>query len=226
MEKRDTVSDSPMGPKQPSSTVLSLKQEALIVTFRKHTLMPLDDCLYALRASIPNLTRSPLHRCLKRHGISHLPECTGDKPPRDKFKPYSISFSHIDIAEVRTEGVKLHLFVAIDRTSKLAMAQLFPRSTMATAKDFIRSISRWLITVFSSPTCRRIVLATPPCLWANDIEHGLTKPNLPWTNGQVERINRTLKEATANRYYYQSHQQLHEYLHAFISIYNLAKRLR
>jgi hypothetical protein len=31
---------------------------------------------------------------------------------------------------------------------------------------------------------------------AHDIEHRLTKPNHRWTNGQVERMNRTLKEAT------------------------------
>jgi transposase InsO family protein len=40
---------------------------------------------------------------------------------------------------------------------------------------------------------------------ANGIEHRLTKPNHPWTNGQVERMNRTIKEATVNRYHYDSH---------------------
>ena len=29
-----------------------------------------------------------------------------------------------------------------------------------------------------------------------DIEHRLTKPRHPWTNGQVERMNRTIKDAT------------------------------
>ena len=49
------------------------------VAFRKHTLLPLDDCRYALQATIPHLTRSSLHRCLRRHAISRLPEITGDK---------------------------------------------------------------------------------------------------------------------------------------------------
>jgi transposase InsO family protein len=61
----------------------------------------------------------------------------------------------------------------------------------------------------------------------NDIEHRrLTKLNHPWTNGQVERINRTIKEATVNRYYYQNHKQLPEHLDTFILAYNFAKRLK
>ncbi len=73
-KKRTHVHDAPMGPREPHSTVLTTEQEAIIVAFRKHTLLPLDDCLYSLQASIPNLTRSSLNRCLQRHDISRLPE--------------------------------------------------------------------------------------------------------------------------------------------------------
>ena len=76
-KKRTSVADVPTGPKNPTSTVLSVEEEAVIVTFRKHTLLPLDDCLYALQPTIPTLTRSSLHRCLQRHGISRLPEVEG-----------------------------------------------------------------------------------------------------------------------------------------------------
>ncbi len=123
VEKRSFVHDAPMGPKQPRSTVLSPDQEAACVAFRTHTLLSLDDCLYALQATIPGLTRSSLHRCFQRHGISRLPDVSGDKPDK-KFKPYPIGYFHIDIAEVRTEAGKLYLFVAIDRTSKFAYAEL------------------------------------------------------------------------------------------------------
>ena len=74
---RQTSSDARMGPKEPRSSVLSLEDEAVIVAFRRHTLLPLDDCLYALQATIPHLTRSSLHRCLQRHGISRLPDEIG-----------------------------------------------------------------------------------------------------------------------------------------------------
>src|SRR3979411_82193 len=56
--KRSLVADLPTGPKQPSSTVLSIEEEAIVVAFRRHTLLPLDDCLYALQATIPALTPS------------------------------------------------------------------------------------------------------------------------------------------------------------------------
>ena len=70
---RTTTADTPMGPTKPKSTVLSPAEETVIVAFRKRTLLPLDDVMGCLRESIPKLSRSSLHRCLLRHGISRLP---------------------------------------------------------------------------------------------------------------------------------------------------------
>ena len=120
--KRKTVEDQKTGPKEPRSTVLSEDEEAMVIAFRRHTLLPLDDCLYALQPSIPHLTRSSLHRCLQRHGISRLPDVEGDKPKRQKFKRYPIGYFHIDIAEVRTEEGKLHLFVATRAHRKIGQS--------------------------------------------------------------------------------------------------------
>ena len=106
-KKRASVADRPTGPKDAKSTVLSIEEEAIVVAFRRHTLLPLDDCLYALQATIPQLTRSSLHRCLQRHGISRLPEIEGDKPAKQKFKRYPIGYFHIDIAEVQTAEGRL-----------------------------------------------------------------------------------------------------------------------
>ena len=130
--KRATVEDMKTGPSEPRSTVLTEAEEAAVIAFRRHTLLPLDDCLYALQPSIPHLTRSALHRCLQRHGISRLPDVEGDKPQRQKFKRYPIGFFHIDIAEVQTGEGKLYLFVGIDRTSKFAVAQLVATAITAT----------------------------------------------------------------------------------------------
>ena len=99
------------------------------------------DCLYALQPSIPSLTRSSLPRCLQRHGISRLPDPDGDKPRRSKFKRYPIGYFHIDIAEVRTEEGRLHLFVAVDRTSKFAFAELHEKATRRIASNFLRALA-------------------------------------------------------------------------------------
>src|SRR6266853_535108 len=203
-KKRSAVADLPTGPKEPKSTSLSLDDEAIIVAFRKHTLLSLDDCLYALQATIPHLTRSSLHRCLQRHGISRLPDVEGDKPAKKKFKAYPIGFFHIDIAEVRTEEGKLYLFVAIDRTSKFAFARLEDAATVHSASSFldelIEAIPYKINVVLTDNGIQFADLpknrSGPTATWRrhpfdrachrHGIEHRLTKPNHPWTNGQVE----------------------------------------
>ena len=237
--KRAFVHDAAMGPKAPHSTVLSAEEEAIVVAFRKHTLLPLDDCLYALQPTIPHLTRSSLHRCLQRHGISRLPETDGDKPLRSKFKRYPIGFFHIDIAEVRTAQGKLYLLVAIDRTSKFAFAELHEKATRRVAGNFLRALAAavpykihtvltdngthftepsgnaWTPTEIKAMRAEKVFFRCHSFEAACadlDIEHRLTKPRHPWTNGQVERMNRTIKDATVKRFYYESHDQLRQHL--------------
>ena len=139
-KSRKTVSDRQTGPKAPKSTVLTVEEEAIIVAFRKHTLLPLDDCLYALQPTIPHLTRSSLHRCLQRHGISRLPDVEGDKPTKKKFKRYPIGYFHIDIAEARTAEGKLYPTVAIDRTSKFVFVRVTRKTSRVTASEFLEGL--------------------------------------------------------------------------------------
>src|SRR5437868_8715763 len=161
--KRSFVADLPTGPKQPSSTVLSIEQEAIIVAFRRHTLLPLDDCLYALQPTIPHLTRSSLHRRLQRHDI--IAGRGGQQAFEKKFKAHPIGYFHIDIAEVRTEEGKLHLFVAIDRTSKLAFAKLEKEASRHTASDFLRALVEAVpyLTRFRRRRPVAVRYARPPC---------------------------------------------------------------
>jgi transposase InsO family protein len=237
--RRQSVEDCKTGPSNPHSTVLSIEEEAIIVAFRRHTLLPLDDCLYALQATIPHLTRSSLHRCLQRHGISRLPDVDGDKPARKKFKRYPIGYIHIDIAEVRTEEGKLRLFVAIDRTSKFAYVELHEKAGKMIAAQFLRNFIKVLPYKIHTILTDNGIQFTNRKMdkmagWhifdrvcdENDIEHRLTKIAHPWTNGQVERMNRTIKEATVKRYYYDNHDQLRSHLSDFIDAYNYARRLK
>jgi transposase InsO family protein len=243
-KKRTSVADRPTGPREPASTVLSAEDEAVIVAFRRHTLLPLDDCLYALQATIPALSRSSLHRCLQRHGISRLPEIEGDKEPKKRFKSYPIGFFHIDIAEVQTAEGKLYLFVAIDPTSKFAFVQLVESASRVTASSFlvalIAAVPYKIHTILTDngiqfrfppryangPTARYITHMFAMRCRENGIEHRFTKINHPWTNGQVERMNRTIKDATVKRYHYDSHAQLERHLDDFVSAYNFGRRLK
>ena len=86
------------------------------------------------------LSRSSLHRCLERHGISRLPEVEGDKPNKKRFADYAIGYFYLDIAELHTAEGKLHLFVAIDRTSKLAFVRLEEKANTDTASSFLKAL--------------------------------------------------------------------------------------
>src|ERR1700742_1862021 len=199
-KKRASPSDLPTGPKEAKSTVLSIEEEAIIVAFRRYTLLPLDDCLYALQATIPHLTRSSLHRCLRRHGISQLPDVEGAKPAKKKFKTYPIGYFHIDIAEVQTAEGKLYLYVAIDRTSKFAFVQLVKKTGRTSASVFLKAliaaVPYKIHTVLTDngiqftlppryadgPTARFMTHMFDIRCRENDIEHLLTKIKHPWTN--------------------------------------------
>ena len=252
-KKRETVSDRKTGPKEGHSTVLLPEEEAVIVAFRRYTLLPLDDCLYALQPTIPNLTRSSLHRCFQRHGIERLPDVDGNKVPKKKFKSYPIGYFHIDIAEVRTAEGNLHLFVAIDRTSKFAYVELHEKATTAISKQFLDNLVTAVPYTIHTVLTDNGIQFTDPIgeSWTpadirkmraegklfrchafesgcatHDIDHRLTKPKHPWTNGQVERMNRTIKQATVHRYFYDTHAQLRQHLADFVNAYNFARRLK
>ena len=237
---REETKDLPMGPKKIKSTVLSEAEEEAIVAFRKMTELPLDDVLYSLQETIPHLTRSSLHRCLKRHGCSVLPKKQDSIPPnKKKFKSYPIGYFHIDIAEVRTAEGKLYLYAAVDRTSKFAYAELHKTQTKMIAAAFLRHLIQAVpYKIHKVLTDNGIQFTNHDhhkhafthiferVCHENHIEHRKTKIKHPWTNGQVERMNRTLKDATVKTFYYATHQQLKEHLYAYLMAYNFAKRLK
>ena len=229
-----------MGPKKAKSTVLSEGEEEAIVKARKLTQLPLDDLLYSLQGAIPHLTRSSLHRCLQRHGCSVLPK--KDALPinkKKKFKTYPIGYFHVDIAEVRTAEGKLYLYVAVDRTSKFAYAELHKRQTKMIAAAFLRTLLEAVpYKIHKILTDNGIQFTNHDhhkhafthifdrVCQENGIAHRKTQVKHPWTNGQVERMNRTLKEATVSTFTYATHDQLKRHLHAYLMAYNFAGRLR
>ena len=145
---------------------------------------------------------------------------------------------------MRTEQGKLHLLVAIERTSKFAFVELHENVQRRTAGDFLRRLAAAVPyrihtvltdngTHFTTPG--NVSSAAPDikaaidageAFWAHafeyacaqlDIDHRLTKPHHPWTNGQVERMNRTIKEAAVKRYHYETHDQFRTHLGDFVN---------
>ncbi|MFB0493667.1 transposase InsO family protein [Methylobacterium sp. OAE515] len=134
---------------------------------------------------------------------------------------------------------KLRLFVAIDRTSRFAFVRLVESAGKMEAaqflRDFIEAVSYRIHTVLTDNgvqfTSRRQDTYDSQHIFdrvcdEHDIEHRLTKVNHPWTNGQAERMNRTIKDAKVKRYHYDSHDQLRTHLHLFVDAYNHARRLK
>jgi transposase-like protein len=242
--QRSSTADRPMGPSKPKSTVLSEIEEAIVVEFRRRTLLPLDDVLGCLRETIPRLSRSALHRCLQRHGISRLPisEDTEAKPGR--FAETKIGYVHIDVCELRCAEGKVHMFLAIDRVSKFTYVELHPAATMLAGAQFLRGVVAAfpyrLHTVLtdngipftdqprnrSGPTAQYRLHAFDRICRDHAVTHKLTRPYHPWTNGQAERMNRTVKDATVRAFHYETLGNLKAHLDAFITAYNFAKHLK
>lgn len=73
---RASVLDEPMGPRDRASQHLSQEQQPSAIALRKQGHLSLDDLMRQLLETAPKLSRSALHRCLQRHGISRQPAAT------------------------------------------------------------------------------------------------------------------------------------------------------
>lgn len=129
-----------MGPTKPRSVRLSDAEEAMVVEFRRRTLLPLDDLLGHLRETLPQLTRSALHRCLVRHGISRLPSREPGGAKHGKSAPTEIGYLHIDSCEFRLEQGKQHMFLAIDRVTKFTHIAFFDAATKQNDAAFLEEV--------------------------------------------------------------------------------------
>lgn len=233
-----------MWPTVPKSTVLTPAEEAIVVAFRQKTLLSLDDVQGCLRDAVPNLSRSALHRCLQRHAISRFPvEETNDK--RKRFKTYEIGYVHIDSCELRHADGRLVMFLAIDRVSKFTYVEFHDKAGKMAGAAFLRNV------IEAFPYKIHIVLTDNSMAFAdlpkyresqhhgspgghifgrvcieNGIQHRLTKPYHPWTSGQAERMNRTIKDATVKTYHYGDLESLRAHVLAFLTAYNFAKHLK
>ena len=165
------------------------------------------------------------------------------KKEKQAFKTYEIGFVHIDITELYLQQKKWYLYVAIDRISKMAFAHLFENKTNQSSVDFLQmtiaffpyKIHRILTDNGQQFTYRGLSTKLKPkgkrhpftqCCLTNGIKHKLTQFYSPQTNGQVERMNKTIKEATLKFFHYDNIDQFKASLAHFLNYYNCHKKLK
>ena len=215
-QRRDKTTDKSHRPDH-LQTTLSTIQEQVVVELRKTLFLPLDDLLVVTREFInPAASRSGLNRTLKRYGVSNLhemkkalEEASGEKTPKKSFKDYAPGFVHIDIKylpQMEDEKSRKYLFVAIDRASRWVHLEIFPNKSAHSAKQFLEHVvtkAPFIITKLLTDNGKEFTDRFIPngereptgnhafdkvCKTTN-IEHRLTKPAHPQTNGMVERFN-------------------------------------
>tara|TARA_R110002020_G_scaffold266238_9_gene481147 strand:- start:7444 stop:8055 length:612 start_codon:yes stop_codon:yes gene_type:complete len=118
------------------------------VSLRKTLLLPLDDLRSVMRKFLnPNVARSGLDRCLRRHGAGSLRDLKPAAPrPADKpFKAYEPGYRHLDVkylSQIADEDRRRYLFVAIDRAARWVFVRIYPTKTTANARRFLRDVER------------------------------------------------------------------------------------
>lgn len=238
---RETVEDRSHTPHH-LQTTLTPAQEAVAVALRTTLLLSLDDLLAVVREFLnPHASRSGLDRCLRRHGVGNLRDLNAKAPqPKHKsFKAYEPGYLHVDmkyLPQMADETSRRYLFVAIDRATRWVFVRIYPAKTAANARRFLRDLER------ACPMRIRTVLTDngkeftdrlfglrkraatgehefDKLCAALDIEHRLTPPKSPQTNGMVERFNGRIEEVLQS-HHFRSGEELEATLHRYVWLYN------
>jgi transposase InsO family protein len=238
---RDSVHDRSHTPHR-LQTTLTPAQEAVAVALRTTLLVSLDDLLAVVREFLnPNASRSGLDRCLRRHGVGNLRDLRAkpSKPKYSAFKAYVPGYIHIDVKylpQMADESSRRYLFVAIDRATRWVFIRVFKAKTAANARRFLRDLERAcplrIRTILTDNgkefTDRLFGLRKRTATGAHefdtlcaalDIEHRLTPPKSPQTNGMVERFNGRIEEVLQS-HHFRSGEELETTLHRYVWLYN------
>jgi transposase InsO family protein len=191
-------------------------EQAMILALRRQGL-PIDDLVDLVRQPLPEATRSSVYRLLKRSGVSRLPRKEeqetgqGEGPQSDRhgqFKDYGPGFLHVDCFYLpKLEGQKRYCFVAIDRATRLSYLAVYEHKDKEAATDFLGKCLAFFpfkVGKVLTDNGREFTLhgfrnrygtqvrTTHPfdaVCEALGIEHRLTRPYTPKTNGMAERMN-------------------------------------
>ena len=199
-------------------TTLSPAQELIVMEIRRLCLLPLDDLVAVTKQFInADASRSGVSRLLRREGLSKLsdlePRVEGEETSRKTFKDYEPGFVHIDIKylpKMPDEAQHSYLFVAIDRATRWVFMRIYADQTEGSAVDFLRRVHEAaafkitkLLTDNGTQFTDRFTSKNKQASGrhsfdrqckALEIEHRLSPPRRPQTNGMVERFNGRISE--------------------------------
>ena len=223
-------------------TTLSTAQEAVVVHLRQTLLLPLDDLLAVTREFLcPAVSRSGLDRCLRRHGVGnlHALKPTTPQEPHKTFKSYEPGYLHMDVKylpQMADETRRSYLFVAIDRATRWVFVAIKKDKTAASAKAFLNAVHKAcplkiikLLTDNGKEFTDRLFASRARQPSGNHvfdqlckelgIEHRLTKPRTPKTNGMVERFNGRIADVLKTHRFV-SGEDLVQTLTRYVDLYN------
>src|SRR3712207_4027730 len=136
------------------------------------------------------------------------------------------------------------MFLAVDRVSKFTHVAFMDANTKANGAAFLRQVvAAFPYRLHTALTDNGMAFAGLPknrgrypeteaivgghifdrVCDEHGIGHRLTKPHHPWTNGQAERMNRTVKEATITAFHYPDLGALKAHVLAFVRAYKIGR---
>lgn len=221
--------------------VLSDLQKAIVTQVRMLTWWALDEIVELVFPENPLSKRSAVYRTFVREGVNKVPQKEKDKAK--KFKEYEPGYLHIDVTYLpKFSGVKHYLFVAIDRATRTLYYKVYEAKTAENAEFFMNECLEFfpfgithvltdngleftnkLIKSKKGNYCIKPSKLNEVCE-KNNIDHRLTKPGTPKTNGMVERVNDTIKKGTIKKTEYENKQQMNNDLMDFLVHYILYRR--
>ncbi len=223
-------------------TQLTPAQETVVVHLRRTLLLPLDDLLAVTREFLcPAVSRSGLDRCLRRHGVGNLNALKPATPqePHKAFKSYEPGFVHMCVLylpQMQDEARRHYLFVAIDRATRWVFVAIKPSKSAASARAFLKALHKAcpirinkLLTDNGKEFTDRLFASRErepsgnhefdQLCQALGIEHRLTRPRTPRTNGMVERFNGRIADVLKT-HRFSSSEDLEQTLLRYVALYN------
>lgn len=239
-KNRDFVQDASC---KPLNIVYSLTdiEKALTISLRKSSWISIDEVWETLLIENSKISRSSIYRVLVKEKINKVPIEKREKAK--KFKEYEPGYLHIDVTYMpKFNGKSYYLFVAIDRCTRAMIYWIYENKTAENTEDFMDKcfaffpfyishiltdngleFTNRLLVSKNGNKCTKQSKMDVKCL-ENNIEHRLTAPFTPKTNGMVERVNGTIKNNTILKTKYVNLTEMKVDLNKFLIFYNANRR--